>query len=114
MKQKPEIVPIGNGDTWERQLLLSSIPLKCLSPERQVIDSGSACMIEYYGHRLILSVSHVTLKAGMWAIEMHSVSDHGMQLLPLPSMNFLGRVPISDLLRFIREGTFTRYDKGHG
>jgi hypothetical protein len=105
MKQKPEIVPIGIGDIWERQLLLSSIPLKCLSQEKQVLGNGSACVIEYHDHRLILSVSHVTLRAGMWAMEINYVSELGMQLLPLPQMNFLGRVPIDDLLRSLREGT---------
>ena len=100
-----KLVPVDFGDSWERQLILSSIPLKCLTPEKEIRGYASGCLIDYLGHRLVLSVSHATLKSGLWAIELGCWSgDRGMKLLPLPAMNFLGRISTDNLLKAFKEG----------
>jgi hypothetical protein len=103
IRKEAEFVPIDAGTRWEKQLLLSSIPLKRLSENMEPEGSASGCMIDYCGLRLILTVSHATLEPGGWALELECAGEKGMKMLPLPAMHFLGRVATKDLLQFLQQ-----------
>ncbi len=110
-RAKPEFVSIEKGNSRERQLLLSCIPLKRLSVETSVVGYASGCMIDYCGFRLILSVSHATLKAGSWALDLKYDDETGMELFRIPSLNFLGRMSTADLTGFLERGSFDELSK---
>jgi hypothetical protein len=93
----PKLEPVGAGNPWERQLLLSSIPLKRLSAENKVEGAASGCLVDYFGKRLILSVFHATGKSAKWAIELEYEHGKGTKLIPITSWNFLGRMSLENL-----------------
>lgn len=104
MKRKePSFVSIDAGTDWERRLLLSSVPLKRLSENMDVEGWASGCLIDYCGSRLILSVSHATLKSEGWVMEVGYDEAKGIAIAPLPAMHFLGCVATKDLLRFMQQ-----------
>jgi hypothetical protein len=103
-RPRPQLEQITNPSPWERQLLLSSIPLKCLSSDGEIVGRASGCLIDYHGHRLILSAAHATVNPGIWCIELEFEPGKGQAYYPLDSLNFLGKISTQDLVGALKSG----------
>ena len=108
---RPQLEQITKPSNWERQLLLSSIPLKCLSSDGEIIGRASGCLIEYYGHRLILSVAHATMNSGIWCAELKFEPGKGQTYYPLRSLSFLAKVSTLDIVAALKGGRLEELGK---
>lgn len=80
-----------NKEDFLTQLYLSSVQLYRLNGDIPV-DSASGCLIDYHGHRILLTVEHATGDQGNWAIQLkYDPEKKGAQLYNLGVMNFLKR-----------------------
>jgi hypothetical protein len=70
---------------------LTSIPLRKLDAKKEVISNASGCLVDYYGHRLLLSVSHKSLADGNWAIEEGFDRDKGTRLHQVGGLKYVAR-----------------------
>jgi len=80
-------------------LKLTSIPLRKLNTEKEVIDNASGCLVDYFGHRLLLSVSHQGLAEGNWAIECDFDRNKGTRLYQFGGLNYVARLDCRTLKR---------------
>lgn len=63
------MITATQGHNWRQWVLVTSVPLVRLDEPGQVSDRGTGTMLDYSGHRFILSVEHtVTHDARGWAI----------------------------------------------
>jgi hypothetical protein len=72
-------------------ITLTSIPLRKLDANNKVIAIASGCLVDYFGHRLLLIVSHKSLAEGNWAIEIEYDRDKGTHLYQVGGLNYLAR-----------------------
>jgi len=59
--------------------------------KKEVISNASGCLVDYYGHRLLLSVSHKSLADGNWAIEEGFDRDKGTRLHQVGGLKYVAR-----------------------
>lgn len=84
------------NDDFNRRLWLSSVPLVRLNEQKLPDDIASGCLIDYFGKRLLLTVSHATGDQGRWAIPLRYSPSRGIELYLLGQMNFLKRGVFSE------------------
>jgi hypothetical protein len=79
-----------NKNEYEKYLILSSVPIRQLNEELIPQAFASACLIDYKGKRILLTVGHATGDMKNWAAEVKFEPDRGeTKLYQLGSMNFL-------------------------
>lgn len=78
----------------ELAVLKSSAPLCRINNEGLPSSSASGCIVDYSGHRILLTVEHATGDFGQWAIQLHFDKSKGTQLYRLGAMNFLAHVSL--------------------
>jgi hypothetical protein len=76
-------------EDWISKVILSSIPLRQLNEVRKPVGFASACLIDYFGKRIILSVAHATGNNKNWGIEIKSKEKVGTQVYQIGAMMFL-------------------------
>jgi len=74
---------------------LTSIPLRKLNEQHELVDSASGCLIDYFGHRLLLTVSHRGLSSGNWAMEVEFDQEKGTKLHQLGGLNYIARIDLA-------------------
>ena len=84
------------NDDFNRRLWLSSVPLVRLNEQDMPDDIASGCLIDYFGKRLLLTVSHATGDQGRWAILLRYSPSRGTEHYLLGPMNFLKRGSLSE------------------
>ena len=73
------------------EFLTPSIRCEISDPTNSRIGNASACLVDYGGHRSILTVAHATGNLGRWAIEME-FDDFGAKLWNIGAMHFTGLI----------------------
>lgn len=76
-------------------LWLSSVQLVRLNGQGLPNGSASGCLIDYFGKRLLLTVSHATGDQANWAIQQKYVPGKGTCNYQLGALNFLARATLS-------------------
>lgn len=78
-----------NQNQLEEYIALSSIPIRSTDSSGMPTGVGSACICEYEGKRILLTVHHATGNMENWAIQVRYVPSKGTAMQPLGAMNFL-------------------------
>ncbi len=81
---------------FQKRLWLSSVQLVRLDEQRLPSGIASGCLIDYFGKRLLLTVSHATEDQGNWAIQKKCVPGKGTCNYQLGAMNFLAKATLSN------------------
>ena len=76
------------------QLIKSSAPLVRLNAEGHPSSIASGMLVDYCGHRLLLTVEHAIGDFKRWAIQLHSTESAETKLHALGTMNFLKEVSL--------------------
>ncbi len=85
-----------NKSEYEKYLMLSSIPIRQLDIKFLPQALASACLIDYKGKRVLLTVQHATGNMGNWAVEVRFEPDmKKIKVYQLGSMNFLRKLDIN-------------------
>lgn len=80
----------------QHQLLLSSVPLRKLRTDNKPIGIASGGLVDFNGHRILLSVFHATKNNGSWGIEVSSDSANGTKLYKPGEFHYVGEMKIGD------------------
>lgn len=90
-------------EQWLDRLENSSVPMRKLSRDGNLIGFASCCLGDYMGHRLMLSAAHQVLsekarqsESGDWAILSKHQQGRGLYWLPT-EVKYLCRVDLSNL-----------------
>jgi len=81
---------------------LSSVSLHALNDESAPIGSASGCIIKYADQKYLLTVSHATLEAGRWGVQLEYDADRRGIKYYCPEFSFLKQgsinleIPIKD------------------
>jgi len=78
----------------EKEILKSSVALCRLNDEGFPTSSASGFLVDYCGHRILMTVEHATGDFGQWAIQLNYDTSKGTQLYRLGAMNFLASFSI--------------------
>jgi hypothetical protein len=85
-----------NDTDFYKYLWLSSVPLVRLNGQRLPTGFASGCLIDYYGKRVLLTVSHATRDQGNWAIQQRYVPGNGTETFQIGAMRFLAKASPSN------------------
>ena len=80
-----------NDAEFAERLWLSSVPLVRLDSQHLPSAYASGCLINYFGKRILLTVSHATGNQGNWGIQCRYVPGKGTEIYQLGAMHFLAR-----------------------
>jgi hypothetical protein len=72
-----------NDATFQKHLWLSSVPLVRLNDQQMPTKFASGCLIDYFGKRVLLTVSHATRDQKNWAIQLRYVPGNGTETFQL-------------------------------
>ena len=75
--------------------ILSSYPLRRGYEEGAPEETCSGCIVEFRGHRIVLTVSHAVRPDEKWAIELYYEDPKGTKLWEIGTMDFLTEVKSS-------------------
>lgn len=86
-----------NKTDFHRDLFLSSVQLIRLDTNRKPTGTGSGCLIDYSGKRILLTAGHVTGDQRNWAIQLRYVPGKGTYNHQIGAMNFLVKGRLEEL-----------------
>ncbi|MBK8183289.1 MAG: hypothetical protein IPK63_10520 [Candidatus Competibacteraceae bacterium] len=85
-----------NDIEFQQCLMFSSVPLVRLNGQLLPTGIASGCLIDYFGERVLLTVSHVTGDQENWAIQLRYVpSKRTTETYQLGAMHFLAKGTLS-------------------
>lgn len=78
-----------NQAQLEEYITSSSIPIRSIGDDGMPTGIASACIFNYEGKRVLLTVHHATGNMANWGIQVKYVPNKGTAIQSLGSMNFL-------------------------
>ncbi len=83
-----------NQKQLEEYIELSSIPIRSVDQDGIPTGIASACIINYEGKRILLTVYHATGNMANWGIQVRYEPNRGTAIQPLGAMNFLTSINV--------------------
>jgi hypothetical protein len=83
-----------NDTDFQKYLWLSSVPLVRLNSQQLPTGIASGCLLDYFGKRVLLTVSHATGDQKNWAIQQRYVPGKGTETYQIGPMRFLAKASL--------------------
>jgi hypothetical protein len=81
----------------EKYISLLSVPIREIGLNNMPEGCASACIIDYEGKHILLTVQHATGNMGNWGIQLRFVPGRGTAIQRLGQMNFLKSISIANM-----------------